>query len=192
MFRQMSDVVAGWGGGAAGVSTERLNQQTTTKAAKAATAAAGAAAIRMMTRTPGHGEINVCDLPIMWVILPAFWVCVSPVRFYCVYHRGCVRVCASSLPLFPFPADRRGFDVNFISNLRRQEPGSGAFGEGGFSPESHSICQLLRPNGKIYSVFWGGGGGSGKLSRPLINQFSNRHRGRVRQKIHTSHEGTLS
>lgn len=25
---------------------------------------------------------------------------------------------ALSLPLFPFPADRRGFDVNFISNLR--------------------------------------------------------------------------
>lgn len=92
----MSDVVGGWvvgrlGGWVAGwlggwevygrsmggeaVRSERLNQPTTTT-------------MRMMTRKPAHGEINVCDLPIMWVIPPA---CVS--AGVCVLQDIRVRVC---------------------------------------------------------------------------------------------------
>lgn len=146
LFRQMSDVVGGRGvvglvrvvGGKWAVCSERLNQQTTTAATKTA--------IEMMTGKPAHGEINVCDLPIMWVILLAFRICV----YVCVCQRvrismgafsrercACVRLVITAVSISGRQARLRcQFHKQFTQTAK------GAQGHRG---ESHSICQLLRP-----------------------------------------------
>jgi len=158
LFRQMSDVVGGreWvgflGGGVGGWwagCSERLNQQTTTTTAKAA--------IRMMTRTPAHGEINVCDLPIMWVILPAFWVCVSggvnASVWVCIRGGVCVSVCVR-LVITAVSISGRQARLRCQFHKQFTQTARGAKGHRG---ESHSICQLLR----LKYIFRGG-----KLSGP--------------------------